>query len=102
MVNALNCFADTVFQDSGGAVLHGIHDRYFGIMDEYFMARWTGIQLEMLLAVDTIHTITQIPMPWYFSSPWNVSVKWSEDPSMFPEKENSEIEQGEAVWLSYQ
>lgn len=51
----------SLFQDSSGAELYSIHDRNFGITDEYFMARWTGIEPEMLLAVDTIHTITLIP-----------------------------------------
>lgn len=74
----LNCAAAAtaaLFRDSGRAVLYSIHDRHFGIMDEYFMAWWIGIQPEMLLAVDTVHTITP---PWYTSSPWNVNVKWSE------------------------
>lgn len=35
-----------------------------------------------------IHTITLIPMPGYVSCPWNVNAKWSENLSMFPEKEN--------------
>lgn len=77
-----------MFQDSGGDVLYSIHDRHFGIVDEYFMAWWTGIQAEMLLAVDTIHAIALMPMPRYLSSPWNVNVKWSEISSMFPEKES--------------
>ena len=33
-----NCAAVTALQDSGGAVLYSIHDRHFGITDEYFMA----------------------------------------------------------------
>lgn len=48
------------------------------------MAWWTGIEPEMLLAVDTIHTITL--MPWSTSSSWNINAKWSEILSMFPEK----------------
>lgn len=67
--------AATVFQDSGGDVLYSIHDRHFGITDEYFMSWRTGIQPEMLLAVDTIHDIALTPMPRYVSSPWNVNVK---------------------------
>lgn len=95
--------ASSLFQDSSGAVLYGIHDRNFGITDEYFMARWTGIESEMLLAVDTIHTITLVPnaslrllLPLK-----NVNAKWSEIWSMFPEKEKKS-KRGEAGRLSYQ
>lgn len=40
----------------------------------------------MLLAVDSIHAIPRILLPWYVSSAWNVNVKWSERLSVFPAK----------------
>lgn len=86
-----------------GAVLYSIHDRHFGIMDEYFMACWTWIHPGMLLAVDTIHAIT-LSYQWLDTSP-SLEMSMQSDlriRSCFWKGKLRNRKQGEAEWLSYQ